>query len=149
MHLMLIPRVLNCTSRERAPVFTPMCAICVAETLINKPAHNVGMCSIALLKQRKVHFTRVSGEAYQLKWSFLHLWSPYEIISIPLEIFSRTKGAGILQAQPGVIHFDGYRVGESHQQTVVSACHGSHGVLTRPRLYGRSRVRLLEKNLSP
>ncbi len=36
------------------------------------------------------------------------------------EIYSKVKRNGILQCKPAVIHFDGYRVGDVHQQTLVS-----------------------------
>ena len=36
------------------------------------------------------------------------------------EIFAKASKNGLLQTQPGVIHFDGYTVGKVHYQTLVS-----------------------------
>lgn len=38
------------------------------------------------------------------------------------EIFAKVSKIGPLQTQPSVIHFDGYSVGNMHQQTLVSEC---------------------------
>ena len=48
------------------------------------------------------------------------LWAILQIIIIRAEIFAKASKNGLLQTQPGVIHFDGYTVGKVHLQTLVS-----------------------------
>ncbi len=45
--------------------------------------------------------------------------SSWGLLSLLTEVFSKVKKNGVLQTYPTVIHFDGYRVGEAHQQTLV------------------------------
>lgn len=45
------------------------------------------------------------------------------------EIFAKVSKIGPLQTQPSVIHFDGYSVGNVHQQVLVSNWHSKNSQL--------------------
>lgn len=43
------------------------------------------------------------------------------LISVSAEIYSELQRSKVVQAEPAVLHYGGYEVGQHHQQMLVSA----------------------------
>ena len=61
-------------------------------------------------------------------------------VCVLTEIFSSSQRNCILQTKPSIIHFDGYQIGQVHQQILVGVASGSKSPLSMDKILVYNRI---------